>query len=269
MLGEGKTNARKWPFIFLQYAFRAAYTKMQRNYHKWYCDRLGRDMELLVFGHGGARVLVFPTRVGRFFDYENMGMVDAVGEALHQGWLQLVCVDSIDHESFYCDWCRPADRIRRHIQFEGYVLDEVLPFSQSINPNPFLIAHGCSFGAYHAVNIALRHPQRFGRVVAFSGRYDLTTAPDGFRNLLDGHYDQDVYFHMPAHYMANLDDHGMLEQVRRLDIKLVVGEHDPFRADNARLSEILWAKGVPHLFRVWAGRAHGPRRWKEMVRWFL
>lgn len=242
---------------------------MKREYHKWHCASLGRDMELLVFGHAGARVLVFPTRVGRFFDYENMGMIGALNHHLEQGWLQLYCVDSIDHETFYCDWCRPRDRILRHLAYERYILDEVLPLSRQINDNPFAIAHGCSFGAYHAVNIAFRYPHLFGRVVAFSGRYDLTSTPDGFRNLFDGYYDDDVYFNMPNHYMANIGDGDALEAIRRMDVKLVIGETDPFLDDNRRLSETLWQKGVWHLFKVWSGRAHGYRRWREMVAWFL
>jgi esterase/lipase superfamily enzyme len=32
-------------------------------------------MELLVFGHAGPKVLVFPTRDGRFYEYENLGLV--------------------------------------------------------------------------------------------------------------------------------------------------------------------------------------------------
>jgi esterase/lipase superfamily enzyme len=226
-------------------------------------------MELLVFGHAGARVLVFPTRVGRFYDYENMGMVGALAHHINQGWLQLFCLDSIDQETFYCNWCQPRDRILRHISYERYVLDEVLPLTRQLNGNPYLISHGCSFGAYHAVNIALRHPHLFNRIVAFSGRYDLTTAPEGFRNLFDGYYDQDVYFNMPNHYMANMSDNGMLDNIRRLDIKLVIGEHDPFLEDNKKLSGLLWEKGVWHLFKVWNGRAHGYRRWREMVTWFL
>ena len=241
---------------------------MKREYHKWYCQDLGRDMEMLVFGHAGARVVVFPTRVGRFYDYENMGMVGAVAQHVEAGWLQLYCVDSIDGETFYCNWCRPRDRILRHMAYERYILNEVLPLSHTLNANPFAIAHGCSFGAYHAVNIALRHPHRFGRVVAFSGRYDLTTAPDGFRDLFDGYYDQDVYFNMPNHYMANMTN-GVLDQIRRVDIKLVVGEHDPFLDDNRRWSQILWDKGIWHQFKIWHGRAHGYRRWREMAPWFL
>lgn len=226
-------------------------------------------MELLVFGHGGARVLVFPTRVGRFYDYENMGMVAELEHHLRNGWLQLICVDSIDHETFYCDWSWPGDRVRRHHQYERYILEEVLPFSWSINKTPFLISHGCSFGAYHAVNIAFRHPTAFNRVVALSGRYDLTAMPEGFRNLFDGYYDENVYFNMPNHYLPNMPEGESLNALRRLDIKLVVGERDPFLADNKRLSEALWQKGVWHLFQVWSGRAHGYRRWREMIGCFL
>jgi esterase/lipase superfamily enzyme len=242
---------------------------MKLEYHKWHCASLGREMELLVFGHAGARVIAFPTRCGRFFDYENMGIVEALRSHLEQGWLQLVCVDSIDHETFYCQWSHPRDRLLRHMRYESYILDEVLPLSRSINDTPFLTALGCSFGAYHAMNIALRHPSRFNRVVAMSGRYDLTRSVDGFRDLLDGHYDTDVYFNMPGHYMANVGDHRLLEDIRRLDIKLIVGEFDPFLEDNRHLSEILWQKGVWHLFRVWSGRAHGYRRWREMIGWFV
>ncbi|MEY3787833.1 MAG: hypothetical protein RLZ75_2040, partial [Pseudomonadota bacterium] len=48
---------------------------MNREYHKWWSDRLQRDMELLVFGHAGAKVLVFPSRFGRFYEYEKLGLV--------------------------------------------------------------------------------------------------------------------------------------------------------------------------------------------------
>jgi esterase/lipase superfamily enzyme len=33
---------------------------MQRQYQRWYSHSLGRDMELLVFGHAGPPIIVFP-----------------------------------------------------------------------------------------------------------------------------------------------------------------------------------------------------------------
>jgi esterase/lipase superfamily enzyme len=38
---------------------------MHREHHRWFSPALGREMELLVFGHSGARVIVFPTSQGR------------------------------------------------------------------------------------------------------------------------------------------------------------------------------------------------------------
>ncbi|HYN39626.1 MAG TPA: hypothetical protein VES39_10280, partial [Rhodospirillales bacterium] len=67
----------------------------------------------------------------------------------------------------------------------------------------------------------------------------------------------------------NVGDNGVLNAIRRLDIKIVIGEYDPFLDDNRRLSETLWQKGVWHQFRVWSGRAHGFRRWREMLGWFV
>lgn len=242
---------------------------MRRDYHCWHSPHLGRDMELLVFGHAGARVLVFPTRAGRFYEYEDRGMVAALRHSIQQGHIQLFCVDSMDAESFYCFWKNPADRLKRHIEFENYILDEVLPMTQRLNPNPFLIAHGCSLGAFHAVNIALRHPFRFGRVVAFSGRYDLTLAVEEFSNLFDGHYDEEVYFHTPSHFVPNIEDDTLLQQMRHLSLTLTIGDQDPFY-DNARcFSHALWNKGIAHDMHVWQGRAHRFRDWRTMAPHYL
>ena len=62
---------------------------MNREYHKWWSWRLNRDMELLVFGHAGAKVLVFPTRDGRFHEYEDLRMTQVLRPKLEAGQLQL------------------------------------------------------------------------------------------------------------------------------------------------------------------------------------
>ncbi len=84
---------------------------MNREHHKWYSPRLNRDMELLVFGHAGARVLIFPTSMGRYYEYEDRGMVANLADQIDNGWLQLYCVDSVDAESFYNNWAHPGGKI--------------------------------------------------------------------------------------------------------------------------------------------------------------
>ncbi len=226
-------------------------------------------MELLIFGHSGAKALVFPTREGRFYDYENWGLVGALAESIDRGALQLFCVDSVDHESFYCSCVSPQTRIARHVQYERYLLSEVLPLMRSRGYDPFLIAHGCSIGAYHAVNLALRNPGLFGKVVALSGRYDLTQAVGSFADLFSGYYDQEIYFQTPTHYLPQLADPGALHALRNTELILAIGEEDPFKASNEQLSRQLWHKAIPHTLSIWEGEAHRPRSWRPMVRCYL
>jgi esterase/lipase superfamily enzyme len=230
----------------------------RREHHAWHSPALGRSMELLVFGHAGARVLVFPTSMGRFFEWEDRGMVAALGEHLDRGWLQLYCVDSVDAESWYDKSRSPADRARRHVAYEAYLLHELLPFSFQRNPEPFLIATGASFGAYHAVNLAFRHPGLVGRVIGMSGLYDI-------KQMTGGYSDDLVYANDPSHFMIHVGDPGRLEALRRIDIVLAIGREDPARADNEHLSGVLWSKGIWHALRIWDGWCHDWPWWSLMI----
>lgn len=242
---------------------------MNREYHRWYSPHLWRDMELLIFGHGGAKVLVFPTRDGRFYEYEDLRLVDALRAKIEAGHLQLYCVDSVDWEGLYCGHCHPADRIRRHQQFEHYVLREVLPLMASKNRHPCTIAHGCSLGAFHAANIAFRHPHLFQKLCAFSGRYDLTLNVEDFRDLFDGHRDEHTYHHTPVQYLPHLECPWRLEHLRRMDIVMVIGREDPFLDNNRYLSDLLWRKGVWHALHEWHDRAHRGYYWRRMAPLYL
>ena len=113
--------------------------------------------------------------------------------------------------------------------------------------------------------MAFRHPHLFRKVVALSGRYDLTAAVEHFRDLLDGHYEDAVYFNTPSHFIPNLNDVHALEHLRRLEVVMAVGESDPFRANNHQISTALWAKGVWHALHIWEGRAHSASHWRRMV----
>ncbi len=170
---------------------------MNREYHKWFSSRLGRDMELLVFGHSGVPAIAFPSSCGRFFEWEDRGLIGSIAHKLDHGEIQIFCVDSVDAESWYNRDVPPRWRIARHMQYESYLMDEVLPLVRQKNHNPHLVSLGCSFGGYHAVNIALRHPDRFTGFLSMSGAFDVS-------NFLHGYYDNDVYFNMPPHYLANL-----------------------------------------------------------------
>jgi esterase/lipase superfamily enzyme len=215
-------------------------------------------MELLVFGHAGARAIVFPTQSGRFWDWEDRRMIETLSQHLENGWVQLYCVDSVDQESWDNVNVGPRERAARHLQYQDYIMQEVLPITASKNDNPYTMAIGASFGAYHSVNIALRFPAAFNRVVAMSGIYDI-------RPWTGGYDDELVYQGNPYEYIRGIQDEEQLANIRKIDTIIAIGEDDPAYLENEQLSKSLWNRGVWHAFRVWDGWAHDWPFWQQMI----
>ena len=236
---------------------------MNREYHKWFSPRLGRNMELLVFGHGGTPMLVFPTSMGRFFDYENRDMIDAVRGKYESGQLQAFCVDSVDSESWYNKAVHPAQRAARHVEYDQYLTSEVIPFIRSRNASPELTVTGCSFGGYHSANFALRHPEIVTHCVSMGGAFDI-------HQFLNGYYDENCYFNCPPDFLPNLNAAWFLDRYRQMKIVLATGETDICLAENRRLSEIMSGKGIPHWLDVWGdGTGHDWPWWRAMAQKFF
>lgn len=242
---------------------------MERHYHEWISQSLGRKMQISWFGRSGTRVLAFPPRIGKFSDYEEKGVIEAMERRIARGMIQVFCFDSVDDESFYAVSRSPRERIERHMQYERFLLDELIPFTHRINPNPSLAAFGCSLGAYHAMNLVFRHPSRFQRLIAFSGRYDLTTSPPDFWNLFDGHYDQDIFENTPSHFLPQLTESERIEKIRKIDITLTIGDEDPFLENNLEISRTMRSKAIAHQLHIWSGRAHRFRYWRRMAALYL
>lgn len=235
---------------------------MNREYHRWHSPALSREMELLVFGHAGARVLVFPTSRGKFYEWEDRGMTDALRQHLDSGWLQLYCVDSVDAESWYNWGAHPGARAFRQAQYDGYLYNEVLPFSLGRNDNPFLITLGASFGAYHAMNFGLKHPDKVDRILALSGLYDMR----GFTNSYSDDY---VFFNNPVQFVAAENDESRLALLRHLDIIMATGRDDRLMQSARDMSGILWNKGIGNALREWDGWAHDWPYWQQMVQLYI
>jgi esterase/lipase superfamily enzyme len=220
-------------------------------------------MDLLVFGHAGPPAIVFPSSMGAFFEYEDRGMVGAVAGKLEHGALQLVCVSSVDGESWYNRRIHPRDRVRRHLQYEDYILGDVVPLIHHLNPHRGIEVTGCSFGAYHAMAFALRQPYVFTSCVTMSGAFDIS-------QFLDGYHDEDCYFLNPPGFLPPLGYPYYLDQFRRNKWVLATGEHDICRAANESFSGLLHAKGIPHSLHVWGhGSKHDWPDWQPMAGAYL
>jgi esterase/lipase superfamily enzyme len=242
---------------------------MEREYVSWYSPALDKNMEMLVFGHQGASILFFPPRMGRFYDYEDWKIIDALQPKIRNGQIQVFCVDSYDLQSFYNHDIPPAEKITNHIRYEHYIVEEVLPFIRYKNPWTFMISAGCSLGAYHALNFALKYPHLFNKVVGMSGRYDLTSNIAYYNDLFNGYWDENVYFNMPIQYVPNLPDDHTLKLIRELDIVLAVGKDDVLLDNNYQMQKSLYEKQAKSTLHTWDGQMHRPRAWRQMVDVYL
>jgi len=236
---------------------------MDREYVAWDSPTLGRKMEMLWFGHAGRPMIWFPTSQGRFYQNEDFGLVAAVGDLVEAGRLQIACVDSVDSESFYATHKHPAERIRRHDQYDAYLADEVVPFIRSrARTDGRVGALGTSFGAYHAANFGFRHTELVDKVVAFSGKYDI-------HNFLDGYWDELCYFHCPTAYVPNKND-DWVARLSSLDIAVVTGETDNILSGTTDMLRILNEKVIPNRGSVWgAPYGHDWPWWKEQIRSYV
>jgi esterase/lipase superfamily enzyme len=233
-------------------------TEVQRDYIKEYSHALGRDMELLHFGHAGRPLLVFPTSMGRFYQWEDFGLVGALSDLIESGAVQLICVDSVDGESWYARDRPPADRVRRHLQYEAYIVEEILPRL----PEP-PVTCGASFGALHAVLLAARHPTRVGGFIALSGAYDTS-------KWLDGYHDDNCYFTNLMEFLPGLTDEAYLGPLRAMHPSVIAtGEHDPNVDESIKVAGLLRDKGVEVGLEIWPGWAHDWPYWKDMMRRYL
>jgi esterase/lipase superfamily enzyme len=242
---------------------KAAYIgRMHREYHRWYSPHLGRDMEMLLFGHAGEPVILCPTSRGRFFQNEDFGLIRSISGSLDAGRFVVACVDSVDEESWFNKAIHPHDRVARHERYEQYLLHEVVPLVRSKSSGGRLTLGGCSFGGFHTMNIGLRNPQTFDRLISMGGKFET----DDF---LDGFHDDKVYFHSALQWIPGLPDGDQLQALQRIKIVLAVGEHDFCKNSNERMSSALWTRGIGNELAIWGGAPHDWTAWRDMLPVYL
>jgi esterase/lipase superfamily enzyme len=244
---------------------------MHKEYHKWYSPNLGQDMELNVYSadasHGGKPILVFPAQGGRFYEYEDFGMIAAIAGSIEAGKVRVYTVDSVDLQSWANFSAPPVDRARRHEAYDRYIVQEVIPFiREQGHADEKAFTTGVSMGAYHTVNFLFRHPDCFDGCIALSGLFRLN-------HFIGDYMDDLVYFNTPLAYLANLSDEWFLEQYRRSQIIVCVGQgawEDEMRADAAELRRILESKGVPAWIDFWGQDVnHDWPWWRVQMPYFL
>jgi esterase/lipase superfamily enzyme len=240
---------------------------MNIEYHKTFSAHLNHEMEFKIYGHAGKPVVVFPAQGGRFYDFENFGMIEAASWFIEQGWFQFYTPDSIDNQS-WANWqAHPADRARRHEDYDRYISRELAPFIRSrTSPETMLLTTGCSMGGYHSANFFFRHPELFDSVISLSGLFQLRMFVGEFVN-------DDVYLNSPLLYLPRLADPWFLEKYQRSLIIICAGSgawEDAMLADISVLGDILNRQSIPAWIDIWGRDVnHDWPWWRKQLPYFL
>ena len=247
---------------------------MKVEYYKEYSHELGRDMEFKVYGHAGKPCLVFPAQDGRFFDFEGFGMIDVCRDYIEAGRIQFFTCDSMDIESWSKKDGNPRTRIETHERWYNYIVNELCPRIKQINAygnggfsHHRILTTGCSLGAFHALNFALRRPDVFGGTIAMSGIYEA-----GF--FFEGYGDELTYANSPIDYLRNMPaDHPYVEAYANSDLIVSVGQG---RWENEcldsihKLAAIVNEKNLAIWIDFWGYDVdHDWQWWKKQIVYFL
>ena len=241
---------------------------MQRKHEMIPSERMGRHVHLWRYGHFGMPILVFPSAAGMAHEWEAHGMIEALAPMIEGGKIKLYCTESNVAEAWTREDGDPAWRIGRHMAYERYVVDELVPFIRDDcrHDGIRVAVTGVSMGAYYASNVALKYPETFNYALCLSGRYDMTWLTHGFSN-------EDIYFNNPMAYLPNMDGE-MLERVRSNTHLTLVCGRGRFEGGNTEATEalagLLQAKQIPHECDLW-GRdsSHEWPWWRRQVLYHL
>lgn len=235
---------------------------MKKELSSWLSPSLNKEMPVGMYGDYGFALLLVPTAAADYLEYERFQLIDHIAPFIDSGKVKVFSIDSINNESWLNNNIEPRHKSIRHQQWNNYVFDEVVPFikNKTSDETP-IITCGASFGALHSMNLFLKRPDIINGVMAMSGVYDLTEYTKGY-------FDDDVYFNSPMHYMPNLTDNNILEQIRKSKhIHILTGSgayEDP--ASSGRFAKILYDKGIWYELDVWGPEwPHDWNTWRAML----
>jgi esterase/lipase superfamily enzyme len=216
------------------------------------------DIEMLVHGHQGYPVVLFPSTMGRYYESKDFGLIESVRWFLEQGLVQIYCPDSIDKHSWYNKDVHPADRVRNHMWYDKMVREEIVERIRWNTGTGKVVMTGASFGGFHAANFAFRHPGLVSHLFTMSGAFDI-------RSFMDGYYDENVYFNNPIDFLPGAQDGNLWS------MKIILGtsEWDICRPANEYLSGLLNQKHIGHWLDMRGWVEHDWPLWKEMFPHYL
>ncbi len=217
---------------------------------------------MLVFGHEGFPVVLFPTSLGRYFECKDWGVINSVSRLIDSGKIKIYCPDAVNSSGWLNYSALPEDRVKTHLAYEGLVIFDVIEFAKHETGIEKVCLAGFDLGAYYAVNTALKHPELAAGIISVSGILDI-------KQYIWGFYNDDCYFNNPPDYLPNLSDEWYLEKFRNMKIFFAAGKEDSYLGQSKKLSSILYSKQVNNRLDVIPGAGHDWDFWRNIFPEYL
>jgi esterase/lipase superfamily enzyme len=115
------------------------------------------------------------------------------------------------------------------------------------------------------MNLFLKRPDLINGTIAMSGVYDLSEYTKGF-------WDEQVYFNSPQHYVPNLTDENILNNIRKSHhIHILSGSGAYEDPDAARkFAGVLDSKSINYELDIWGeDMKHDWPTWRTMLPHYL
>lgn len=231
---------------------------MKEQYVKYHSPILGMEIEMLIFGHAGLPIIIFPTTKGKYFESRDFKLIEAARPFIEAGKVKLYCPDSVDAYSWYNKKIHPKERVKNHVRYDRFIETEIVDAITSNFGYQKIGVAGASFGGFQALNFAFRHPDRVSHLISMSGAFEV-------KDFMDGYYDDNVYYNNPVDYLPN-NQHPDLWKMK---IVLGAGGEDICLQANYDMSAILKRKNVPHWFDFQANEKHDWPLWRKMFPKYL
>ncbi|MGA7721074.1 MAG: alpha/beta hydrolase-fold protein [Ignavibacteriaceae bacterium] len=235
---------------------------MREEYHKWHSNDLDREFEMLIFGHYGYPIVLFPTFNAHYWEAKDYGLINSASHLIDSGQIKIYCPEGVDYLSWDNNLIEPAEKVLTQMAYETAILSDVIAFIRHETSLERVGVAGCNFGAYQALNLAFRHPDLIEKLVCIGGFFDI-------KPFINNYYDDNCYFNNPPDYLPNLTDNWYIDKFKTMKIILGTGESDQYSEQNKNISEILRSKNVNHWLDIRPNTGHNWEFWREVFPKYL
>ena len=232
---------------------------MESETHRWYSDRIGRDIHIRVYGHFGQPILVFPTSGGDETRVRGPGHVRSPCPP-HAGRAGEVLLRELGQQRLLV---QQEDSSRRTgVKFQVAYDSAIAERSASLHRAPLQSAKGIAITTTPAP-LSAHTTRRTPCSSIPPGCADVSLSPASTTCacFVDGHFDENFYFNNPVDYMANLTDWNILQY--RTPVRHPPRPRDrPLRRQRSRRGacpRFSPRSGIPHHLDDW--REQGGHDW--------